>query len=74
MSGNVWEWCNDYYSSSYYARSAKKDPPGPAANIYRVLRGGGWHYRADLARIADRDGPNAGFSNYNYGFRLARNK
>jgi len=74
MSGNVWEWCNDYYSSSYYARSAKVDPPGPGANIYRVLRGGGWHYRADLARIADRDGPNAGFSNYNYGFRIARNK
>jgi sulfatase modifying factor 1 len=74
MSGNVWEWCNDYYSASYYSRSPKENPTGPAPNIYRVLRSGGWHYRADLARIADRDGPKAGFSNYNYGFRLAKNK
>ncbi|NJO91597.1 MAG: formylglycine-generating enzyme family protein [Chloroflexia bacterium] len=74
MSGNVWEWCNDYYSASYYSKSPKENPTGPEANIYRALRSGGWHYRADLARIADRDGPKAGFSNYNYGFRLAKNK
>lgn len=74
MSGNVWEWCNDYYSASYYSRSPKDNPTGASINIYRVLRSGGWHYRADLSRIADRDGPEAGVSNYNYGFRLARNK
>lgn len=74
MSGNVWEWCNDYFSDGYYSRSPKVDPPGPQANIYRVLRGGSWHYRADYARIANRDGPNAGFTNFNYGFRLAKNK
>jgi len=74
MSGNVWEWCNDYFSDGYYSRSPKVDPPGPPANIYRVLRGGSWHYRGDYARIANRDGPNAGFTNYNYGFRLVRNK
>ncbi len=74
MSGNVWEWCNDYYAASYYSRSPKENPTGPSKNIYRVLRSGGWHYRADLSRIADRDGPEAGVSNYNYGFRLAKNK
>ncbi len=74
MSGNVWEWCNDYYSASYYQRSPEKNPQGPEENIYRALRSGGWHYREELARIADRDGPEAGLSDFNYGFRLAKNK
>ena len=74
MSGNVWEWCNDYFSSNYYANSPKENPTGPGANIYRSLRGGSWHYRNDYARIADRDGPNAAFTNYTYGFRIAKNK
>lgn len=74
MSGNVWEWCNDYFTSNYYSKSPKENPPGPGGNIYRVLRGGSWHYRADYARIANRDGPMAGFTNYNYGFRLTKNQ
>jgi formylglycine-generating enzyme required for sulfatase activity len=74
MSGNVWEWCNDYFASNYYAHSPKENPTGPGPNIYRVLRGGSWHYRDEYARIADRDGPNAAFTNYNYGFRIAKNK
>jgi formylglycine-generating enzyme len=74
MSGNVWEWCNDYFNSNYYTKSPKENPPGPGANVQRVLRGGSWHYRADYARIANRDGPEAGFTNFNYGFRLAKNQ
>jgi formylglycine-generating enzyme len=74
MSGNVWEWCNDYFTSNYYANSAKENPTGPGPNTYRVLRGGSWHYRDEYARIADRDGPNAAFTNFNYGFRIAKNK
>ena len=74
MSGNVWEWCNDYFTANYYSNSAKENPAGPQANAYRSLRGGSWHYRDDYARIADRDGPNAAFTNFNYGFRLAKNK
>ena len=73
MSGNVWEWCFDYYASNYYGNSPSDNPKGAGQNIYRVLRGGSWHYRADLARIADRDGPYPGFTNYNYGFRVVRN-
>ncbi len=43
MSGNVWEWTNDWFDDSYYAESPDSDPPGPASGRFKVLRGGGWH-------------------------------
>jgi len=74
LSGNVWEWCWDCYSGNYYANSPKDNPKGPAHTIYRVVRGGSWHYRAELARTPDRDGPIPGFTSFNHGFRVIKNK
>jgi len=42
MTGNVSEWCNDWYDDNYYSSSPKKDPPGPSTGTSKVVRGGSW--------------------------------
>ena len=52
MSGNVLEWCSDWYGS--YSSSAQTDPVGPSSGSDRVLRGGGWVYVAAGCCVANR--------------------
>jgi formylglycine-generating enzyme required for sulfatase activity len=54
MSGNVWEWCNDFFDSDYYANSPQANPKGPATGSERVNRGGGWYADPQYCRVADR--------------------
>ncbi|MBN1803683.1 MAG: SUMF1/EgtB/PvdO family nonheme iron enzyme [Sedimentisphaerales bacterium] len=54
MHGNVSEWCNDYYSDSYYKNSEQKNPRGPAKGEERVLRGGAWNSGPDSCRSSYR--------------------
>jgi len=69
MSGNVWEWCNDWYDENYYGISPGKDPKGPAIGPHRVIRGGNWSREPAASRVAYRSGEKIG---YRYiGFRLA---
>jgi acetoin utilization deacetylase AcuC-like enzyme/formylglycine-generating enzyme required for sulfatase activity len=54
MNGNVAEWCNDFYSGSYYGRAPEKNPRGPTKGKERVLRGGAWNSTADSCRSSYR--------------------
>ena len=69
MSGNVWEWCQDWDSS--YSSTAQTNPTGASSGIYRVNRGGSWNYYATYCRSSYRDSDTAGYRYYNLGLRLA---
>ena len=71
MSGNVLEWCRDWYSSSYYSSSSQYNPTGPASGSRRVYRGGSWGSSARLCRVSYRDYNGPSYSFYNLGLRLA---
>ncbi|MEL6849594.1 MAG: formylglycine-generating enzyme family protein [Bacteroidota bacterium] len=72
MSGNVREWCLDWYGRDYYVDSPASNPQGPSTGTERVLRGGGWSSYADKCRVASRRGHWPDYRIRNIGFRLAR--
>ncbi len=73
MSGNVGEWCWDWYSGSYYSESPKDNPTGEESGYWRSLRGGDFYKEATECRVYSRDFTSPYFSSHESGFRVCRN-
>jgi len=68
MSGNVWEWCYDWYDD--YPKDSKNNPRGPRRGSSVVVRGGSWLYYGSFCRVANRGSSAPGYAFNNYGFRV----
>ena len=73
LSGNVWEWCADWYDGDYYKNSPSTNPQGPDSGTISVLRGGSWKVNANYSRISNRLFYSPDNGDYFIGFRVARN-
>ena len=69
MSGNVAEWCQDWYAP--YGTVAQSDPIGPYEGSIRVVRGGAWNDDATACRVSSRAGHEPAFTGSTVGLRLA---
>lgn len=71
MSGNISEWCNDWYFNSYANNGERVNPKGPASGVAKVYRGGSWDDKSMNCRVSKRFSMNPIFKNKLVGLRLA---
>ena len=71
MSGNISEWCSDWYFNSYANNGDRVNPKGPSSGVAKVYRGGSWDDKAMNCRVSKRFSMNPIFKNKLVGMRLA---
>lgn len=74
MTGNVWEWCSDWYGGDYYSASPERNPTGPDTGSSKILRAGGWVDSHYYHRAANRNGSFPENRNPIQGFRCVRER
>ena len=70
LFGNLSEWCNDWYSPNYYAKSIKNNPKGPKEGVQKVKRGGSWVNKFSSISSTNRKASNPNNHNITIGFRV----
>jgi formylglycine-generating enzyme len=73
ISGNLWEWCKDFYNQDYYKIRGKLNPQGPKSGDFKVIRGGSWTNKTEMMRISNRNAVNPTSNKINIGFRIVYN-
>jgi formylglycine-generating enzyme required for sulfatase activity len=75
MTGNVWEWCSDWFSADYHQKGSRRNPKGPPFGTQRVMRGGSYLCHESYCfryRVAARSANTPDSSTGNLGFRCVR--
>jgi len=72
MSGNVFEWCTDWFAEKYYKTSPVDNPSGPSSGDTRVIRGGSWKYKPGDLKATHRKFIRPGSRYNDVGFRVVR--
>ena len=72
MSGNVWEWCSDWYHDDYFQIAESKNPQGPDYGTEKVVRGGSWFSNETFCNVSRRYKLKPELQRYQFWFQMCK--